>query len=108
MSGAPSRPATGARPLAATAIELPGPGGRSMLPARPRVSIAAMLSIVVVVALGLAAIRSASPAWAGALTSLTFFLLIVSWLGIAFRRGDDRAFWVGFALLGWSYILLTH
>ncbi|MDB5353412.1 MAG: hypothetical protein JWN86_4659 [Planctomycetota bacterium] len=75
---------------------------------RPRISIASLLIVVVVVAMGLAALRAASYPWAGAFTSLTYFALLASWLGIAFGRGRRRVFWTGFALLGWGYVVLSH
>ena len=40
-----------------------------------------------VVAIGLAAIRSGSPAWSGAMLSITLFAMICSLLGIALGRG---------------------
>jgi hypothetical protein len=75
---------------------------------RPRITIAELILVVVVAAIGLAAIRSASAAWAGAMFSITFFALICSFLGIALGRGLRRIYWSGFALLGWSYLLLSY
>jgi hypothetical protein len=80
-------------------------GGR--LP-RFRFTIAELILVVVVAALGLAAIRSGSPVWAGAMFSITFFALICAFLGIALGRGLRRIYWSGFALLGWSYLLLSY
>ena len=74
---------------------------------RFRFSIAGMLGLVGLTALGFAAIRASSPPWAGVLTSVTFFAMIASLLGIGLGRGDRRVFWIGFALLGWSYLTLT-
>ncbi len=75
---------------------------------RPRITIAELILVVIVAALGLAAIRSASAAWAGAMFSIMFFALICSFLGIALGRGLRRIYWSGFALLGWSYLLLIY
>ena len=74
----------------------------------PKVTIAQLILVIVVVAIGLAAIRSGSPAWSGALFSITFFAMICSLLGIALGRGTRRVYWTGFALLGWSYLLLIY
>ena len=74
----------------------------------PRVTIAQLILVVVVVAIGLAAIRSGSPAWSGAMLSITFFAMICSLLGIALGRGTRRVYWSGFATLGWSYLLLVY
>ncbi len=73
---------------------------------RLHLSISGLLALVAVVAIGFAAIHNATPSWAGGLYSLTFFLLVASLLGILFGQGPRRVFWTGFALLGWSYILL--
>jgi hypothetical protein len=75
---------------------------------RPRVSIASLLAVVAVAALGFAAVTVASPIWVGLVTSLTWFLIVAALLGVLFGRGSRRVFWTGFALLGWSYLILTH
>ncbi len=75
---------------------------------RPRITIAHIILLVLVVAIGLAAIRSGSAAWAGAMFSITFFMMIGSFLGIALGRGMRRIYWSGFATLGWSYLLLIY
>ena len=73
-----------------------------------RISIRSLMAFIVVTAIGLAAIRSGSAAWAGATLSTTFFALVSSFLGIALGRGRRRVFWSGFALLGWSYLILVY
>jgi hypothetical protein len=73
-----------------------------------RVTIAQLILVVVIAAIGFAAIRSGSPAWSGALFSITLFAMICSLLGIALGRGTRRVYWSGFATLGWSYLLLIY
>ena len=73
-----------------------------------RITIAELVLVVVVVAIGLAAIRGQSAAWAGAMLSITFFAMICSLLGIALGRGPRRVYWSGFAVLGWSYLFLMY
>ncbi len=73
---------------------------------RPRFSIAALMGIVVVCAVGIAALRYASELWENILFTLTLGLLAFALLGAIYRRGPRRAFWVGFALIGWGYLLL--
>jgi hypothetical protein len=73
-----------------------------------RITIAHLILVVLVAAIGLAAIRSGSAAWAGAMFSITFFAMICSLLGIALGRGIRRVYWSGFATLGWSYLLLIY
>jgi hypothetical protein len=46
-----------------------------------RISIRTLMAFIVISAVGLAAVRSGSAAWAGALFSITFFALISSFLG---------------------------
>jgi hypothetical protein len=75
---------------------------------RLRFTIGGLIVVVVVAAIGLAAIRSGSAAWAGAMLSITFFAMICSFLGIALGRAGRRVYWSGFALLGWSYLLLVY
>ena len=71
-----------------------------------RVSIRTLMAGIVIAAIGLAAIRNCSPVWSGAMLSSTFFTMTCSLLGVAFRRGDRRVYWIGFATLGWVYLLL--
>src|SRR5262245_3695592 len=75
---------------------------------RPRLTIAQVILIVAVLSFVFAAIHSASAAWAGAMSSITFFTMICSLLGVAFERGMRRVYWIGFATLGWSYLLLIY
>lgn len=75
---------------------------------RPRITIAHIILAVAICSVGFAAIHSGSNSWAGAISSITFFVMICSLLGIAFERGMWRIYWVGFATLGWSYLLLTY
>jgi hypothetical protein len=74
----------------------------------PQITIAELILLVLVAAIGLAAIRSGSPAWAGAMFSITFFAMICSLLGVALGRGRRRVYWLGFAVLGWSYLFLMY
>jgi hypothetical protein len=73
---------------------------------RPRFTIAEIALFVLVLAIGLAAIRSGSDAWTGAILSVTYFTLFCSLLGIAFGRKTRRVYWLGFAMLGWAYLAL--
>jgi hypothetical protein len=75
---------------------------------RPKISILHLVAAIVVVAIWLAAIRIATPAWAGAMSSFAFFAMISSFLGVAWGRGTRRVFWSGFAALGWGYFLLGY
>jgi hypothetical protein len=73
-----------------------------------RISIGSLMVTIVVLAVALAAIRIGSAPWMGAMVSITFFTMIGSFLSIALGRGMRRVYWSGFALLGWSYLLLVY
>src|SRR5262249_25141423 len=53
------------------------------------------------------ALRLASEPVAGILLLLTFGILCLAILGVVYRRGSRRAFWLGFALFGWVYMGLA-
>jgi hypothetical protein len=80
-------------------------------PPRPRrywfqFSIAALFGVTVFVALACTALLNASEWWGSATCTLTLVVLLVAVLLSVFRRGPSRAFWVGFAIFGWAYVLL--
>jgi hypothetical protein len=70
----------------------------------PRFSIVGLLAIVAVIAVGIAALRYASQAWAAVFAVLTLALLFTSILGAV--RGRDLPFWRGVALFGWGFLFL--
>lgn len=70
---------------------------------RPRFSIARLILFVAAVGVGLAAVRSATLAWAFAAEFVTVSFLLASILGVLFHKGPDRAFWIGFLVFGWSF-----
>src|SRR5262245_29660917 len=74
---------------------------------RFRFSIATLTTFVGIAAIGFAAIHVASPGWAGGLFSLTVMAMLTSILGIVFRRDIKRVFWIGFALFGWTHLILA-
>jgi hypothetical protein len=74
---------------------------------RVRFSLAALLTAVLAIGVACAALRYASELWASAAFSRALVLLLGAVLGALFRRSASRAFWVGFALFGWAYLLLV-
>jgi hypothetical protein len=72
-----------------------------------RFSIAGLLWAVGLCAVGMACLMFASTPWAGAVLSVTLGILTLALLGLFYRRGERRAFWVGFVLCGWSYMTLS-
>jgi hypothetical protein len=75
---------------------------------RYRISLAGSLGIVAVIAMGLAGMRSASSLWTTAAATVTLALLLTAVVAARLLDGLDRAFWAGFAVFGWSYLLLVN
>jgi hypothetical protein len=73
---------------------------------RFRTSIRGVMAVVLLFAVGVAALREADDLWASALFSLTLGILGVAALGAAFRRGRSRASYAGAAAFGWAYMAL--
>ena len=74
---------------------------------RLHVSLAGLRGVVLASGISLAALRNASPTWAGVTLLLVLCLLTTSILGIAYRRRAARAWWLGFGLFGWGYFVLA-
>jgi hypothetical protein len=74
----------------------------------PRFSLANLLGIVAVIALGLTGLSSATTFWTSAAATVTLGLLLAALLGAVLLRGADRAFWLGFALFGGTYLVLVE
>lgn len=72
-----------------------------------RYSIAGLMGIVLVAAVGLSALKSASPAWSGAIYLLNRTVLGLAVLNAFYSRGARRAWWLGFCLFGWGYVALV-
>ncbi len=74
---------------------------------RFRFNITSLLVVVLLVAVGFAALRESSDLWESGLFTLTLGVLLTSILLAIHRSGKRRAFWMGFALFGWIYLGLT-
>src|SRR5258708_5588979 len=72
-----------------------------------RLSIAGLMGVVLVVALGLVALKEGTETWASATFLLTSILLLGAVLSAMHGRGALRAGWIGFALFGWAYMLFV-
>jgi hypothetical protein len=71
----------------------------------PKLTIAALMGLVVLCAATFAALRTSSPYGASVMVSLTILVLLGS--VVASLWGRHRAGWSGFAMFGWGYFLLT-
>src|SRR5690348_358666 len=74
---------------------------------RIRFTIASLLVVVLLVAVGFAALREASDPWDSGVFTLALAILLVSILLAVHRTESRRAFWLGFALFGWGYLALS-
>ena len=72
-----------------------------------RFTIRMLMALVVVTAVGLAALRNADGLWAGCLLLVTLTLLLTSVLGAVYTTGHSRAGWLGFSLFGFAYLVLA-
>jgi hypothetical protein len=68
-------------------------------------SIAGLMVFTVLIGVGAASLLNASRLWAGVIPMLTWLMLLTAILGVTFRTGEDRAFWAGFLVFGWGYVL---
>lgn len=73
-----------------------------------RLSLAGALGMIALLALGMFALRSATPWWTMLAASATLFVLLTGVLGASQTRGSDRAYWLGFALFGITYLILVN
>jgi hypothetical protein len=74
---------------------------------RIRFTIASLLVVVLVLALGFAALRESNEPWESGLFTITLAVLLTSILLAIHRTESRRAFWTGFALFGWTYLALS-
>jgi hypothetical protein len=73
---------------------------------RLQVSILALVLIIVACAMAFTALKTASDLWYGALYTFTMVLLLAAVIAARFRRGNEKAFWFGFAVFGWAFFVV--
>jgi hypothetical protein len=72
-----------------------------------RYSMRTLMAVVVVLGVAFAGLRSPTPFWANLWFSLVLAALTFSVPAAVYRRGQQRAFWVGFGIFGWVYFVLA-
>src|SRR5690349_11602539 len=72
-----------------------------------RFSIMGLMTIVLLAAVGLAALRHPTEWWAGAVFTTTLAALCLSVVGVMIRRGAGRSPWAGFVVFGGAYLALS-
>jgi hypothetical protein len=70
-----------------------------------RFSIRGLMVVIVLLSVAFAALRFPTPLWANVWFSLTAAALTLAVPAAVYRRGEQRAFWVGFAVCGWVYFI---
>ncbi len=74
----------------------------------PRLTLASLMGLVAVLALGMTGLFSASTFWTTAAATVTLALLLAAVLGAILLRGAECAFCLGFALFGLVYLVLVE
>ncbi|MGP0068726.1 MAG: hypothetical protein ACLQGP_34635 [Isosphaeraceae bacterium] len=72
-----------------------------------RRSIRTLMGFVVLIAIGLAALRNANELWAGLMMLLALAAVGVAILGAALLGGRERAWWLGFAVFAGGYLAVS-
>lgn len=72
-----------------------------------RFSIANLLTAVAIIAIGLSLLSSSSGVKAGVLVIVTLGALLGAVLGVIYREGEARAFWLGAAIFGGAYFVVV-
>jgi hypothetical protein len=70
-----------------------------------RFSIRFLLIVVATCGFYFAALAAATERWIAVCQSVRFFALALAIAGSLLVRGPERAFWIGFAIFGWLYVL---
>ena len=76
---------------------------KSIMTRAPRSSIAGMVALALIAALGLAAMRLASELLAGIMFLVTSGVLCLAFIALICRGPAERAWWLGFNVFGWVY-----
>jgi hypothetical protein len=74
---------------------------------RFRVHLGTLIRVVLVIGSGLAALRESNQMWDSGVFTLVLTALLVSVLLAIHRTESKRAFWLGFALFGTAYLVLS-
>lgn len=74
---------------------------------RSRLSIAGLMAVIVLIAVGFAALRNPTVLWASLIFTATVAFLATAILGSIARRGRARMTWAGVAVFGWAYLAMS-
>ena len=74
----------------------------------PRMSIRTMLGLVAFIALACVGLARENAVWSSLMFTAALATTSFAILAAIFRRGEQQAFWIGFALFGWLYLWMAH
>ena len=74
---------------------------------RIQFSMATLMGFVGLLAVGMAALKSANETWTAVITMLIMCLLLFAILAVFYTSGPLRRFWSGFALFGWAFLIVN-
>jgi hypothetical protein len=73
---------------------------------RPRLTIAQLMTVILLVGFGFAALRNANELWASATHTLAIISILAAPLFAFANKGKARMTSAGFAVFGWAYFLI--
>jgi hypothetical protein len=71
-------------------------------------TLAQLMAILLYLGFALAALRNADDVWASATYTLAIILIAAALVGAVVRKGGARTTWTGFAVFGWTYLLVVQ
>ena len=74
---------------------------------RFRFHIGTLLIVIIFLSVGFAALRESNGIWDSGVFTLVLVILLTSVLLAIHRTKSRRAFWMGFALFGWTYLAIS-
>jgi hypothetical protein len=81
--------------------------GEGLIVRKIRFTIGGLMAVVLVLAIGFAALLNPNATWAGVSWFLAYSALGLAILGAVLGRGAERAWWLGFAVFEGGYLMLA-
>jgi hypothetical protein len=75
---------------------------------RPHFTLAQLMAVVLLVGFGFAALRNADEFWASAIYTLAITMIAAALVGALARKSEAHMAWTGFAVFGWTYLLVVQ
>lgn len=71
-------------------------------------SLRQLIYATAIIGIACVALMYATPFWAALAFSVTILLLLAAFVLASAAKGQQRMFWVGFAVCGWGYLAVLH